>query len=146
MNQAEGWVACLDGVTQRYGKISALEKVSLDIPATVITVQGAYPEIVALRPEFVQHLPTLDITKVDKLETYALAMFCAHADYKAAIEPSSSLIELNNSAVETRTILLADVKSLIAYGLLTPSVIDGLQGVNCYTKARVTHSTSQYRR
>jgi hypothetical protein len=30
--------------------------VSLDILATVITVQGAYPEIVALRPQFVQNL------------------------------------------------------------------------------------------
>ncbi len=106
--------------------------VSLDIPATVITVQGAYPEIYALRSQFVQHLPTLDITKVDKLETYGLAMFCAHTDYKAAIEPSASLIELAENATSIRTILLADVNSLIAYGLLAPSVIDGLQGVNGY--------------
>jgi len=106
--------------------------VSLDIPATVITVQGAYPEIVALRPQFVQHLPTLDITKVDKLETYGLAMFCAHADYKAAIEPSASLVELLDNAIAIRTILLADVNSLIAHGLLAPGVIDGLQGVNGY--------------
>jgi hypothetical protein len=104
--------------------------VSLDIPATVITVQGAYPEIIALRPQFVRDLPTFDIAKLDKLETYALAMFCTQADYKAATDPPASLVELVNSAVETRAVLLADVNSLISRGLLAPGVIDGLQGVN----------------
>jgi len=106
--------------------------VSLDIPATVITVQGAYPEIIALRPEFVTHLPTFDISKLDKLEVYALAMFCTQADYKAATEPPPSLVELVNSAVETRAVLLSDVNSLISRGLLAPGVISGLQGINGY--------------
>ena len=106
--------------------------VSLDIPATVITAQGAYPEILALRPDFVQHLPTFDISKLDKLETYALAMFCTQADYKAAAEPQASLEDLATTAVATRVVLLADVNALIARGLLAPEVIDGLQGANGY--------------
>ncbi|HEV2187545.1 MAG TPA: ribosome-associated ATPase/putative transporter RbbA [Stellaceae bacterium] len=32
MNGTEGWVARLEGITQRYGKIAALDGVSLDIP------------------------------------------------------------------------------------------------------------------
>lgn len=104
--------------------------VSLDIPATVITTQGVYPKVIALREDFVRHLPTFDLAKVDKLETYALAMFCTQADYKAATDPLPSVTELVNTAVATRAVLLADVHSLIAYGLLASGVISGLQGTN----------------
>ncbi len=104
--------------------------VSLDIAASVITTQGAYPEVVALREQFARHLPTFDITKVDKLETYALAMFCTHVDFKAATDPPASLTELVNTAIVTRGVLLADVNALIARGLLAPGVIDNLQGSN----------------
>ncbi len=104
--------------------------VSLDIAAAVITTQGVYPEVAVLREHFVQHLPTFDIAKVDKLETYALAMFCAQADYKAALEPPASLTDLVANAVATRGVLLADVNALIARGLLAPNVVDGLQGTN----------------
>jgi hypothetical protein len=104
--------------------------VSLDIPATVITAQGVYPKVIALRDDFVRHLPTFNVAKVDKLETYALAMFCAQADYKAATDPPASVTELVNSAVATRAVLLADVNSLIAYNLLSPGVTSGLQGTN----------------
>jgi hypothetical protein len=108
----------------------AFMHVSLDIPATVITTQGVYPKVIALREDFVRHLPTFDVAKVDKLETYALAMFCTQADYKAATEPPASVTELVNTAVATRAVLLADVHSLIAYDLLSPGVISGLQGTN----------------
>lgn len=107
-----------------------LVNISLDIPATVITTQGVYPEVIALRDDFVRHLPTFDVAKVDKLETYALAMFCAQVDYKAATDPPASVTELVNTAIATRAILFADVNSLIAHGLLTPGVIAGLQGTN----------------
>jgi len=104
--------------------------ITLDIPATVITVQGAYPKIYELRPDFVTHLPTFEISQLDTLEVYALAMFCTQADYKAATEPPASLTDLVNSAVETRTVLLADVQSLISRGLIPAGVVDELQGVN----------------
>ena len=104
--------------------------VSLDIPATVITAQGVYPKVIALRDDFVRHLPTFNVAKVDKLETYALAMFCTQADYKAATDPPTSVTELVNTAVATRAVLLADVNSLIAYDLLAPGAINGLQGTN----------------
>jgi hypothetical protein len=117
------------------GEIAAITEqqfvhVSLDIAATVITTQGVYPEVIELRDEFVKHLPTFDIAKLDKLETYALAMFCAQADFKAATEQPASVTELVNTAVATRAVLLADVNALIAHGILAPGVIGGLQGTN----------------
>jgi hypothetical protein len=106
--------------------------VSLDIAASVITIQGAYPEILALRPQFVKELPLFDISKLDKLETYALALFCAQADFKAANEPPPTLVALATEVLETRTVLFADVQSLIARRLLPASVTDGLQGASGY--------------
>ena len=77
-------------------------------------------------------LPNFEISKLDKLETYALATLCTHAEHKAATEPPATLVELANQAIATRAVLLADVNSLISRGLLAPSAVDGLQGVHGY--------------
>ena len=69
-------------------------------------------------------------------------MFCAHADYKAATEPPASLDDLVESATETRKVLLADLNSLIAYGLLAPSVLDGMQGGNGYKNVMTDVATA----
>ena len=107
-------------------------QIAVDIPSAAVTTQGAYAQIVALRPEFVEHLPKFDISLVDKLETYALAMFCAHMDYRAAVDPPAELAALVEKAIAKRAILLADVNTLIAYGLLAPEVVNELLGVNGY--------------
>jgi len=107
-------------------------QIALDIPSATVTTQGAYAQIVALRPSFVERLPKFDISLVDKLETYALAMFCAHADYKAAMDPPAELADLIQTAIARRAILLANVNSLIAYGLLAPEVLNDLLGINGY--------------
>ena len=83
-------------------------------------------------PQFVKDLPSFEISKLDKLETYALATLCTHAEHKAATEPPATLVELANQAIATRAVLLADVNSLISRGLLAPSAVDGLQGVHGY--------------
>ena len=77
-------------------------------------------------------LPNFEISKLDKLETYALAMLCTQAEHKAATEPPATLVQLANEAIATRAVLLADVNSLISRGLLAPSAVDGLQGVHRY--------------
>ena len=107
-------------------------QIAIDIPSASVTTQGAYAQIVALRPEFTERLPKFDISLVDKLETYALAMFCAHMDYRAAVDPPAELAALVEQAIAKRTILLSDVNTLIAYGLLAPEAADDLLGVNGY--------------
>ena len=59
-------------------------------------------------------------------------MFCAHIDYRAALDPPAELAGLVKTAIAKRAILLADVNMLIAYGLLAPEALDGLLGVNGY--------------
>jgi hypothetical protein len=106
--------------------------ITVDIPATVLTVIGAWPEIKTLRPQFVQYLPGFEMQKFDKLEAYTLALGHSQTEYKTATEPPASLVALANSAIETRTVLLADLNSLIARGLIAPSATNELQGINGY--------------
>lgn len=107
-------------------------QVAVDIPSAAVTTQGIYSGLVALRPAFVETLPKFDISLVDGLETRALAMFCTHVDYKAATDPPAALAALLEDAVAKRAILLADVNTLIAYGLLSADVTGELLGANGY--------------
>jgi hypothetical protein len=107
-------------------------QISIDIPSATVTTQGAYAQVVSLRPALVDRLPKFDISLVDKLETYALALLCAHMDYRAAVDPPADLAGLLETAIAKRAILLADVNTLIAYGLLAPEVLDDILGVNGY--------------
>ena len=106
--------------------------ITVDITATVLTVIGAWPEIKPLRPQFVQYLPGFDMAVFDKIETYALALEHSHIQYKTATEPPASLVAMANTAIETRSVLLANLNSLIARGLIAASATDGLQGINGY--------------
>ncbi len=68
--------------------------ITLDIPSAVFTVLGAWPEILVLRPQFVQFLPGFDMTRFDKMPTYALALMRAHTEYKTATETPASVTAL----------------------------------------------------
>jgi hypothetical protein len=119
------------------GEIQSVEEkdfvgITLDIPAAVLTVIGAWPEIQALRPQFVEYLPGFDMSLFDKLETYTMALGHSQTEYKTVTEPPASLVALANSAIETRGVLLADVNTLIARGLIAPNATGELQGVNGY--------------
>ncbi len=130
------------GISEFYSPISmgciprselhSRNSMAVDIPSASVTTQGAYAQVVALRPEIIERLPKFDIALVDKLETYALAMFCAHMDYRAAMDPPAELAALVEKAIEKRAILLADVNTLIAYGILAPDVTSDLLGVVGY--------------
>src|SRR4051795_4426479 len=63
---------------------SKLVTMNLHVPTIVATALGALPRIRALRPRVVNDLPNLDLTRFDKLETYARALVYAHAIHQTA--------------------------------------------------------------
>jgi hypothetical protein len=81
-----------------------LSKVNLDLQQATATILGVLPEVMALRERIVKELPAFDITKVDKLEDYALALRFAHAAYQTAMQPPDVLKDL---AVEASAIIFA---------------------------------------
>jgi hypothetical protein len=97
---------------------SELAPINIDIPTAVTTVLGSIPEIVAVRPLIARDLPTFDITKVDKLEQYTLAVSHAHTLYRAAWAPKVEVSTLASELASLRDQLLLDASSLTSYGLL----------------------------
>src|SRR5512147_1513801 len=107
-----------------------LQQISVDILAVTTKVMGALPEIMALRPQFVSHLPLFDIQKFDKLETYTLAANHAHTQFLGADTPAEAIPELSEQATSTRELLLSDASALAKRGYLNPAKLQELKGAN----------------
>ena len=105
-------------------------QVNLDLQQATGTILGVLPEVMALREKIVKDLPAFDITHVDKLEDYALALRFAHAAYQTATQPPDDLTDLSNEALALRERLLADAKALSLRNLLDPRKLDSLKGAN----------------
>ena len=93
-------------------KDSDLVHITLDVVAAVTTAFGVLPKLATLR-EPIQQLPGFDRAAVDKLETYAMALYETHADYLSASRPTESLPKLVEEATKVRDQLYADVQALI---------------------------------
>ena len=73
--------------------VDELTQVNLDLQAATGTILGVLPEVMALREQLIKELPSFDITQLDKLEDYALALRFAHAAYQTATKPPDDLQE-----------------------------------------------------
>jgi len=93
-----------------------LEPINLDVPTTVTTVLGAWPEILALR-ERVVALPNFDIGRFDKLRDYALALAHTHGVYRGLAAPPDGVVKLAEQLANTRDMLFADAMALAKRGV-----------------------------
>jgi hypothetical protein len=107
-----------------------LMQVNLDLQRATSTILGLLPEVLALREQLIDQLRHFDVTHVDKLEDYALALSFAHAAYQTATRPPDDLRELADEAAGLRERLLADATALSLYGLLDPLKLEALKGAN----------------
>jgi hypothetical protein len=110
-----------------------LVPINIDIPTTVTTALGAWPQIRVLRPR-VAELPHFDLAAFDKIEDYALALALgyAHARHNIATTPAESLPELSVAATSLRQWLLTDATSLAQRGLIDGERLKDLKGPNGY--------------
>jgi hypothetical protein len=76
--------------------------VNLDVNVGVPKLLGALPEIRALRPEILVHLPTFRISLLDQLEEYAVALSWAHSLLVAATSAKNDLARVYVEAVRCR--------------------------------------------
>ncbi len=87
-------------------------------------------EIRPLRDQIVKDVSSFDISLLDNLESYALALGHAQTEYQTATETPASLLALANEAIKWRTILLNDATTLISRGMLSEAVLGELKGIN----------------
>lgn len=104
---------------------------NLKIEAIVTTVLGAWPRIRDLRPKLLD-VPDFDQTALERLESYALALGHAQTVYATAMERPPSPSALAESAIQLRQLLLCEVNTLIARGLIIPRAVVGLKGIKGY--------------
>jgi hypothetical protein len=105
-----------------------LVPINLDVPSVVATVLGVSAKIRGFHDDIVKHLPSFDIDRFDRLESYALALGHAQTEYQTATEPPASLVELAAKVSRIRGILLSDINTLVARELLPESVLKDVKG------------------
>ncbi len=98
-----------------------LEPMNVEVVSAVTTVLGCLPELSALRPEIVRHLPLFDIERFDKLKAYTLALNHAHALHRGTASPRTSLAEAGDALTDLRDRLYTDASSLSSHGFLDGS-------------------------
>jgi hypothetical protein len=94
----------------------SLEPINLDVPTTVTTVLGAWPEILALRAQ-VAALPSFNIERLDKLRDYALALAHTHGIYRGLAAPPDGVVKLAEQLASIRDMLFADAMALAKRGV-----------------------------
>jgi hypothetical protein len=105
-----------------------LTQVNLDLQEATGTILGVMPEVLALRERIVRELPAFDISYLDKLEDYTLALRFAHAAYQTATQPPDDLTELSDEAATLRARLLADATALSHHDLVDGRKLESLKG------------------
>ena len=105
-----------------------LAQVSLDIPGAVITARGCIAELQALRARIVAELPSFDIERFDKIETYAHALTQANGDYLSSSAPPMPIAELTEELKGIRDMLISDVTAAARRGLVDGTPLNELKG------------------
>lgn len=104
--------------------------ISFDPQSVVRTVLGAYPKIVAHRPEL-SRLP-LEIAVIDKLEDYALALGYSHSRWQQGLQHDEELEALSAHGRELRERLHADAFALAKRGIMNPRLLDRCRHASGY--------------
>ncbi|AUX30841.1 MULTISPECIES: hypothetical protein [Sorangium] len=96
---------------------------NLDVPRVVSQVLGVLPGLRALRPAIAEHLPTFELARLDRLETYALAAWYAHLLCLSSGDAESAVKPLLAEAARLRENLLGDAEALARRGLLDAEAV-----------------------
>jgi hypothetical protein len=99
-------------------QVADLEPINLEPFVSASIVRGALPGLLALRPQMATGLYEFDISNLDLLETYALALLAAEAAYRAVSAKPERLEEAKKEGVEVRAQLVAHCTALAQSGLL----------------------------
>jgi hypothetical protein len=105
-----------------------LKHVNLDLDQATDTILRLLPNLIALRERISKELPTFNLTQLDKLGDYVLALRFAHTAFQTASIPPEDVQELSEEALTLRARLVADAKALSLHNLLDSRKLDSLKG------------------
>jgi hypothetical protein len=136
--QAERFRQAYDAIQAEMAAIprDQLMTLNVDVASTVATTIGCLPKLASLRPQIVAEVGGFKLHFFDKLETYAMALMHAQAEYSASAPAPEPIDELNAELTITRDLFLKDVTALEARNLLEfrASELSGTPGFKHLTK------------
>mgnify|MGYP001218694807 CR=1 FL=1 len=97
-----------------------LAVINVDIPRAVVTVLGALPALLALRPRILEELPRFPISSLDNLQTYALGAWYAHLLTLPPVVEENAKKPLVEEATTLRKDLLVAAEALAHRNLVDP--------------------------
>jgi hypothetical protein len=106
---------------------ATLRPINLDVMSVTIRALGVLPAVRQLRPVIVAELGERHAKPIDQLEPYAHALRLAHASYLVDAVQTSLPSSLRDVA-DTRAVLLADARALVARKRLERRVLGQLRG------------------
>lgn len=109
----------------------------VDPIAATATTQGALPEILLYREQLISELPKFDISNLDQLDLYALALIQTHSEHITASIPPEEFSKLAEEAGGLRELLLADATALAKRGHINAAALNKLQGSVGYRNVAV---------
>jgi hypothetical protein len=102
--------------------------INIDPVGAAAQALGALPELLNLRPQMMEQLHAFDISNLDQLETYALALIQANCARLGAQAAPEYLSELVTATTKMRERLVADVSTLSARGYIKGASRSNLRG------------------
>jgi hypothetical protein len=109
-----------------------LQQITLDPLSMTATVQGSLPKIMVLREQILSEAPKFDISNLDQLETYALALLQAQSEHVSATIPPEEIAKLGDEATQLREFFLADATALGKRGYINVRTLNELSGTVGY--------------
>ncbi len=100
--------------------------INVDIPSVVTLVIGSLPEILQVAGDIQKVAPEVDVARIQRLRTYALALNYAHARYLSSAPVQDNLEVLVNDAAQRFATLSADTAALIKRGLINGKELEDL--------------------
>src|SRR5262249_28473068 len=105
-----------------------LVAINLDIPAAVTRALGAAPKVAALKDRVVNELPRIDVERILRLTTYAMALSHAHTLFVLATRPPDELDALVEEGTALREVLFADANALVTRRVVNGNPLRDLKG------------------
>ena len=105
-----------------------IRTLNAEVPAVSARVLGAAPRILAHRAEIAKHVPTIDISRLERLEDEACALQEAHVRCLSATKTPDELRALAEEGDKLRSTLRSDAAALINRGLIDPARLSTCNG------------------
>ncbi len=109
-----------------------VQRVNLDVAKATGTVRVKLPGLLELRSEIARHMPLFDLGRLERLGTYALALFYANGGHLAASAPARPLEGLDPRGIYLRRLVLLDPDTQAFRGSFDPAVLAAIREGNGY--------------